>query len=85
MLTLLKWLLAVAIFVLALAVGAQNADPVAVNYLIAQKTLSLGQWLGIAFALGALLAFIVLGMQCWLQRMKIAALERQLAKKDKDA
>ncbi|WKE63971.1 LapA family protein [Gallaecimonas kandeliae] len=84
-LTLIKWLLAILIFALALAVGAQNAQPVAVNYLIAQKTFSVGQWLGIAFALGAVLAFLVLGTQCWLQRLKIKALQKKLRSMSKDA
>ncbi|MED5525535.1 MAG: LapA family protein [Pseudomonadota bacterium] len=85
MLTLIKWLIAVVIFILALAVGAENAQPVAVNYLVAQKTFSLGQWLGIAFAFGALLAFIVLGSLCWVQKRRIALLQRKLSAKQKDA
>ncbi|EKE76685.1 LapA family protein [Gallaecimonas xiamenensis] len=85
MVTLIKWLFAILIFALALAVGAQNAQPIAVNYLIAQKTLSAGQWLGIAFALGAVLAFLVLGTQCWVQRLKIRTLQRKLRAQTKDA
>ncbi|WP_192954641.1 LapA family protein [Gallaecimonas mangrovi] len=85
MFTLIKWLIAIAIFILALAVGAENAQPVTVNYLIAQKTFSVGQWLGIAFALGALLAFVVLGSLCWVQKRKINSLKRKLNAKNKDA
>ncbi|WP_341503767.1 LapA family protein [Gallaecimonas sp. GXIMD4217] len=76
----LRWLVLLALFVLMLAIGSQNPEPVSVNFLIARQTLSLGHWLGIAFAIGALVSLLLLGSLLMLQRARVKLLTRKLNK-----
>ncbi|GAA0344653.1 hypothetical protein GCM10009092_06370 [Bowmanella denitrificans] len=51
---ILSLLLALALFLLALAIGAQNDQLVQVNYLIAQSQLRLSSLMAVMFVAGAL-------------------------------
>ncbi|WP_088328657.1 LapA family protein [Lacimicrobium sp. SS2-24] len=56
---ILALLLALLVFLLALAVGAQNEQLVQVNYLIAQSTLPLSVLMAICLVSGILLSLII--------------------------
>lgn len=74
------FILLVLIFLVALALGAQNQQVINFNYLIAQGEFGLSLLLGGAFAFGFVFGAIVTGLLYVKTRMSAALLKKQVAR-----
>lgn len=76
----IKIILVIALFLIALALGAQNQEVVNFNYLLAQGEFHLSTLLGIVFVFGFAVAWIIVGMIQLKSKMTIRRLNKQLKK-----
>lgn len=80
---IIKIILAIALFLIALALGAQNQETVSFNYLIAQSDLPLSWLLGIVFAVAFGIAWLIFGSLYFKSTLTIRRLRKQLNKSQK--
>lgn len=71
-------------FLITLALGAQNQDVVSFNYLIAQGDFRLSILLGIVFALGFIIGWLICGLLYLKARMSVRGLRKQVDKQRKE-
>ena len=74
----------VLVFVLTLALGSQNGPLVQFNYLIAQGEFSLAMLLGIFFAGGFLLGWLVFGLLFLRLKMQNRTLNRTMRRQSRE-
>ncbi|MBD1576730.1 DUF1049 domain-containing protein [Vibrio sp. S11_S32] len=79
----IKIIIAIALFLIALALGAQNQEMVKFNYLIAQNEFHLSTLLGGVFIVAFGLAWLIFGSLYLKSKLTIARLRKQLAKSKK--
>ncbi|UUM31381.1 LapA family protein [Vibrio japonicus] len=77
---IIKIVVVLALFLIALALGSQNQDVVNFNYLIAQGEFHLSTLLGSVFVVGFVLAWIVFGSMHFKSQIQVRKLKRQLKK-----
>lgn len=77
---IIKIILAVALFVFALALGSENQELVQFNYLIAQGEFQLSVLLGIVFAIGFFIAWLFFATWYFKAQLEISRQRRQLKK-----
>ncbi len=77
---IIKVILVVVLFIIALALGAQNQQLVEFNYLLAQGQFHLSTLLGVIFVSGFALAWIILGSLYLKSKLTIRRLNRKLKK-----
>lgn len=77
---ILKIVLVLILFVIALALGAQNQEIVNFNYLLAQGEFHLSTLLGIVFLVAFLFAWAIFGSMLFTQKLANRKLSRQLKK-----
>lgn len=70
----------VAIFLVALALGAQNQETVNFNYLIAQGEFSLAMLIGVGFGVGFLLGWLVCGTLYFKAKLDKSRLTKKVTK-----
>jgi putative membrane protein len=69
-----------ALFLVALALGAQNQETVTFNYLLAQDEFRLSWLLGIVFVAGFILAWLILGSLHLKAKLQVRRLNKRLKK-----
>ncbi|MGD8108953.1 LapA family protein [Vibrio sp. TRT 21S02] len=77
---IIKIVIALALFLIALALGSQNQAVVTFNYLIAQGDFHLSTLLGGVFVVGFALAWAIFGSLHLKSRLQIRKLNKQLNK-----
>jgi len=77
---IIKIILVIAIFLIALALGAQNQEIVSLNYLLAKGEFHLSTLLGAVFVAGFALAWLILGSMQLKSQLTIRRLNRELKK-----
>ncbi|MCL9783038.1 lipopolysaccharide assembly protein LapA domain-containing protein [Vibrio sp. S4M6] len=77
---IIKIIIVVALFLIALALGAQNQSIVTFNYLIAQGEFHLSALLGIVFVIGFLVSLLIFGSLHLKSKLQVRKLNRQLKK-----
>lgn len=79
----IKIIIVIALFLIALALGAQNQEIVTFNYLIAQNHLHLSTLLGGVFIVAFGLSWLIFGSLYFKSKLTIVRLKKQLAKSKK--
>lgn len=77
---IIKIVLVLALFLIALALGSQNQAIVTFNYLIAQGDFHLSTLLGVVFVVGFSLAWLVFGGLHLKSQLQVRKLKKQLNK-----
>lgn len=77
---MIKIILVLILFVVALALGAQNQDVVSFNYLIAKGEFHLSWLLGAVFVSGFAIAWFIFGSLHLRSKLKVRRLTKQLEK-----
>ncbi|MBY8084533.1 DUF1049 domain-containing protein [Vibrio fluvialis] len=77
---IIKIVVLLALFLIALALGSQNQEIVTFNYLLAQGEFHLSTLLGSVFAVGFLIAWIIFGSMHLKSQLEIRKLNRKLKK-----
>jgi putative membrane protein len=77
---IIKTVLIIALFLVALALGAQNQEVVAFNYLIAKGEFHLSTLLGVVFVSGFILAWLIFGSMHLKSKLVIRRLNKDLNK-----
>ncbi|MDB1124384.1 LapA family protein [Vibrio algarum] len=77
---IIKTILVIALFLVALALGAQNQEVVSFNYLLAQGEFHLSTLLGVVFVAGFALAWLIVGSMQLKSQLTIRRLNRKLKK-----
>ncbi|GLO60440.1 putative lipopolysaccharide assembly protein A [Vibrio sp. MACH09] len=77
---IIKTILIIALFLVALALGAQNQEVVSFNYLLAKGEFHLSTLLGVVFVSGFALAWLIVGSVQLKSKLTIRRLNRQLKK-----
>ncbi|MDG3087649.1 lipopolysaccharide assembly protein LapA domain-containing protein [Vibrio hannami] len=77
---IIKIILVIALFLVALALGAQNQEVVTFNYLLAKGDFHLSTLLGVVFVSGFALAWLIFGSMQLKSQLTIKKLNRQLRK-----
>ena len=77
---IIKILLVLVVFLVALALGAQNQEVVTFNYLLAQGEFHLSWLLGSVFVAGFVIAWIIFGSLHLKSKLAIRRLDRQVKK-----
>lgn len=77
---IIKIILVIALFLIALALGAQNQETVTFNYLIAQSDMPLSLLLGIVFAVAFAIAWLIIGTMYLKSKLTVIRLRKQLNK-----
>lgn len=77
---IIKTILIIALFLVALALGAQNQEVVAFNYLLAKGEFHLSTLLGVVFVSGFVLAWLIFGSMHLKSKLVIRRLNRDLNK-----
>jgi putative membrane protein len=77
---IIKIVLVLALFLIALALGSQNQAVVTFNYLIAQGDFHLSTLLGVVFVVGFSLAWLVFGGLHLKSQLQVRKLKKQLNK-----
>ncbi len=77
---IIKIVVVLALFLIALALGSQNQEVVTFNYLLAQGEFHLSTLLGSVFVAGFVLAWIIFGSLHLRSKMKVRKLNKQLKK-----
>lgn len=77
---ILKAIIVIVLFVIALALGAQNQEVVSFNYLIAQGEFQLSILLGMVFLAAFILAWLIFGSVMLKNRVVIRRLNKQIKK-----
>jgi putative membrane protein len=76
----IKIILILLLFFIALALGAQNQEIVSFNYLVAKGEFHLSWLLGIVFVSGFVLSWLVFGSLHLRAKMKVRRLTKQIEK-----
>ncbi len=77
---IIKIVVVLALFLIALALGSQNQEVVNFNYLLAQGEFHLSTLLGSVFVTGFVIAWIIFGSLHLKAKMKVRKLNKQLKK-----
>lgn len=77
---IIKIVVLLALFLIALALGSQNQEIVTFNYLLAQGEFHLSTLLGSVFVVGFLIAWIIFGSMHLKSQFEIRKLNRKLKK-----
>lgn len=77
---IIKIVLVLALFLIALALGSQNQAIVTFNYLLAQGEFHLSTLLGGVFIVGFLLAWLIFGSLHLKSQLQVRKLRKQLTK-----
>ena len=77
---IIKTILIIALFLVALALGAQNQEIVSFNYLLAKGEFHLSTLLGVVFVSGFVLAWLIFGSMHLKSKLVIRRLNRDLDK-----
>ncbi|EKO3406534.1 lipopolysaccharide assembly protein LapA domain-containing protein [Vibrio fluvialis] len=77
---IIKIVVLLALFLIALALGSQNQEIVTFNYLLAQGEFHLSTLLGSVFVVGFLIAWIIFGSMHLKSQLEIRKLNRKLKK-----
>jgi putative membrane protein len=77
---IIKIVLVLALFLVALALGSQNQAVVTFNYLIAQGDFHLSTLLGAVFVIGFGIAWLIFGSLHMKAKLKVRKLNKQLNK-----
>ncbi|TFH91814.1 MULTISPECIES: LapA family protein [Vibrio] len=77
---IIKIVLVLALFLIALALGSQNQAIVTFNYLIAQGDFHLSTLLGVVFVVGFSLAWLVFGGLHLRSQLQVRKLKKKLNK-----
>ncbi|MBL4278076.1 DUF1049 domain-containing protein [Vibrio fluvialis] len=77
---IIKIVVLLALFLIALALGSQNQEIVTFNYLLAQGEFHLSTLLGSVFVVGFLIAWIISGSMHLKSQLEIRKLNRKLKK-----
>lgn len=77
---IIKIVLILALFLIALALGSQNQAVVTFNYLLAQGEFHLSTLLGAVFVVGFVLAWLIFGSLHMQAKLKVRKLNKQLNK-----
>ncbi len=77
---IIKTILVIALFLIALALGAQNQEIVSFNYLLAKGEFHLSTLLGVVFVAGFTLAWLIVGSIQLKSKLTIRRLNRKLKK-----
>ncbi|ELL7085104.1 LapA family protein [Vibrio fluvialis] len=77
---IIKIVVLLALFLIALALGSQNQEIVTFNYLLAQGEFHLSTLLGSVFVVGFLIAWIIFGSMLLKSQLEIRKLNRKLKK-----
>jgi putative membrane protein len=75
---IIKILSIIVLFLIALALGAQNQETVTFNYLIAKGSFHLSWLMGIIFLIGFVIAWLIFGSLHLKSRLQIRKLNKQL-------
>ncbi|OEF25365.1 LapA family protein [Vibrio rumoiensis] len=82
---IIKIILVIALFLIALALGAQNQETVTFNYLVAQNELPLSLLLGVVFVAAFAIAWLIFGSLYLKSTLTIRRLRKQLNKSKSQA
>lgn len=77
---IIKIVVLLALFLVALALGSQNQEIVTFNYLLAQGEFHLSTLLGSVFVIGFLIAWLIFGSMHLKSQLEIRKLNRKLKK-----
>ncbi|OLQ87672.1 hypothetical protein BIY21_16950 [Vibrio ponticus] len=77
---IIKIVIVLALFLVALALGSQNQAVVTFNYLLAQGDFHLSTLLGVVFVTGFVIAWIIFGSLHMKSKLQIRKLNKQLKK-----
>ncbi|MBY7763862.1 DUF1049 domain-containing protein [Vibrio fluvialis] len=77
---IIKIVVLLSLFLIALALGSQNQEIVTFNYLLAQGEFHLSTLLGSVFVVGFLIAWIIFGSMHLKSQLEIRKLNRKLKK-----
>ncbi|WP_413284117.1 LapA family protein [Vibrio sp. MA40-2] len=77
---IIKAILVIVLFLVALALGAQNQEIVSFNYLLAQGEFHISTLLGVVFVAGFALAWLIIGSMQIKSQLTIRRLQRKLKK-----
>ncbi|GAA5646700.1 MULTISPECIES: LapA family protein [Vibrio] len=81
---IIKIIVVLLLFIIALALGSQNQEVVTFNYLVAQGEFHLSTLLGVVFVVGFALAGAIFGSMQFKTQLQLRKLNRQLKKTSKD-
>ena len=81
----LKILFLLALFFIALALGAQNQEVVTFNYLLAKGEFHLSWLLGLVFVSGFVIAWLIFGSLHLRAKLQVRRLNKQLKKHEPKA
>ncbi len=82
---IIKIIIATVLFLIALALGAENQQVVTFNYLIAQDTFHLSTLLGVVFAFSFGLAWLIFGSLYFKSKLTIHRLRKKLHQQSEPA
>ncbi|PFG45822.1 putative membrane protein [Vibrio sp. ES.051] len=77
---IIKIVVVLALFLIALALGSQNQELVTFNYLLAKGEFHLSTLLGVVFVVGFALAWMILGSLQLKTQLRVRRLKKQLKK-----
>ena len=77
---IIKIIVVIALFLITLALGAQNQAVVNFNYLVAQGDFHLSTLLGVVFVVGFVIAWIIFGSLQLKAQLQVRRLKKQLKK-----
>ncbi|WP_117234407.1 LapA family protein [Vibrio maerlii] len=77
---IIKIILVIALFLITLALGAENQEVVTFNYLLAKGEFHLSTLLGVVFAAAFGVAWLIFGTMYLKAQLKIKRLNRKLKK-----
>lgn len=77
---ILKIALVLVLFLVALALGAQNQEVVTFNYLVAEGEFHLSTLIGVLFVLGFVIASLIFGSMYFKSQLQVRKLNRKLKK-----
>ncbi|CAE6894129.1 Lipopolysaccharide assembly protein A [Vibrio sp. B1FLJ16] len=75
---IIKIVIVLALFVIALALGSQNQEVVAFNYLLAKGEFHLSTLLGVVFVVGFALAWVIFGSIHLKTQLQVIRLKKKL-------
>ncbi|RKF19658.1 DUF1049 domain-containing protein [Alginatibacterium sediminis] len=78
--TIVIAIILIVMFILAIALGAQNEQLVSVNYLVAQQELRLSWLMAGCFIAGVLVAFMSIALYYFKQSFERSKLKRKVSK-----
>ncbi len=75
---IIKIVIVLALFLIALALGSQNQEVVAFNYLLAKGEFHLSTLLGVVFVVGFALAWVIFGSIQLKTQLQVIRLKKKL-------